>query len=73
MPTFPLELILIASEPPSAKAMVSAAGKNIPVFVSPSFVMEGAAAVPSAALRICVPARSMVLLALLMKRGCLSG
>jgi hypothetical protein len=37
----------IASAPPSVKAMVSAAGKKIPVLVSPVVVMAGNAAVPA--------------------------
>ena len=45
---FPLLSILIASVPPSVKAMVSAAGENIPVFVSPVNVMLGADTVPAA-------------------------
>jgi hypothetical protein len=48
IPTFPLESNLIASAPPSEKAMVSAAGKNIPVLVSPVVVIAGNAAVPAA-------------------------
>jgi hypothetical protein len=45
--TPPDEWMRIASTPPSAKAMVSAAGKNIPVLVSPVVVMAGAAAEPA--------------------------
>ena len=40
-------LILIASAPPSANAIVSAAGKKIPVLVSPEVVIAGAAAEPA--------------------------
>ena len=36
------------STPPSVKAMVSAAGKNIPVLVSPVLVIDGAVSEPSA-------------------------
>jgi hypothetical protein len=43
----PLELNRAASTPPSVNAMVSAAGKKIPVFVSPVVVIEGAAAEPA--------------------------
>ena len=50
IPTFPELLILTLSTPPSVKAMVSAAGKKMPVLVSPSLVMDGAAADPSAKL-----------------------
>ena len=46
MITFPLESILIASAPPSLNAIVSAAGKNKPVLVSPVGMIAGAAAVP---------------------------
>jgi hypothetical protein len=35
--------------------MVSAAGKNIPVLVSPELVMEGAEAEPSANSMVCAP------------------
>ena len=41
----------MASAPPSAKAMVSAAGKNMPVFVSPAVVIAGSAAVPAVTVR----------------------
>ena len=37
----------MASAPPSVNAIVSAAGKKIPVFVSPEVVMAGAAALPA--------------------------
>jgi len=47
IPTLPLAVIRIASTPPSLKAMVSAAGKNMPVFVSPLVVNAGNAAVPA--------------------------
>jgi hypothetical protein len=43
----PLESILAASAPPSVKAIVSAAGKNMPVFVSPVVVIAGSAAEPA--------------------------
>jgi hypothetical protein len=46
IPTFPLESIRIASAPPSANATVSAAGKKMPVLVSPVGEIAGAAAVP---------------------------
>jgi hypothetical protein len=46
MPTFPELSIRIASEPPSENAIVSAAGKNIPVFVSPVGEIAGAEALP---------------------------
>ena len=45
----------MASVPPSVKAIVSAAGKKIPVLVSPEFVIEGAAAEPSANSMVCAP------------------
>jgi hypothetical protein len=41
--------------PPSAKAIVSAAGKNIPVLVSPELVIEGVDAEPSANSIVCAP------------------
>ena len=44
----PLAWILRSSAPFVVNAMVSAAGKNIPVLVSPMFVIDGSAAVPSA-------------------------
>jgi hypothetical protein len=44
----PLESNLTASTPPSAIAMVSAAGKNIPVLLSPVGLMDGALALPAA-------------------------
>ena len=47
IPTSPEASILMLSTPPSVKAMVSAAGKNIPVFVSPVLVMDGAVSEPS--------------------------
>ena len=47
IPTLPLESIRIASAPPSEKAMVSAAGNQIPVLVSPVVVMAGSNAVPA--------------------------
>ena len=47
MPTLPADVIRIASAPPSEKAMVSAAGKKMPVLVSPVVVMAGSAAVPA--------------------------
>jgi hypothetical protein len=47
IPTFPDESIRIASAPPSAKAMVSAAGKKMPVFVSPTGDNAGAPTVPA--------------------------
>jgi hypothetical protein len=47
IPTLPLEFILIASAPPSANPIVSAAGANTPVFVSPLKVIEGRDAVPA--------------------------
>jgi hypothetical protein len=47
IPTLPEESIRIDSTPPSEKAIVSAAGKKIPVLVSPVVVMAGAAAVPA--------------------------
>jgi hypothetical protein len=47
VPTRPEESILTVSTPPSAKAIVSAVGKNIPVFVSPVAVNEGAPADPA--------------------------
>jgi hypothetical protein len=46
-PKFPEELIRIDSVPPTEKAMVSAAGKKIPVFVSPLVVNVGNAAFPA--------------------------
>ena len=46
-PTPPLESILSASAPPLEKAMVLAAGKNIPVSVSPLGLTEGAAVEPA--------------------------
>lgn len=46
MPTFALLSIRIASTPPSVKAMVSAAGKWMPVLLSPDGAIAGAAAVP---------------------------
>ena len=45
--TLPPESIRIASAPPSAKAIVSAAGKNIPVLVSAAGAIDGAAADPA--------------------------
>jgi hypothetical protein len=39
--------------PPSAKAIVSAAGKNIPVLVSPVVVIAGNAAVPATKAALC--------------------
>jgi hypothetical protein len=45
--TLLLESIRMASAPPSAKAIVSAAGKNIPVLVSVEGVIAGAAADPA--------------------------
>ena len=45
-PTFPLESIRIDSVPPSLNAIVSAAGKKMPVLVSPVGTMAGEAAVP---------------------------
>ena len=47
IPTLPELSILMDSTPPSAKAMVSAAGKNIPVLVSPEVVIAGAEAEPA--------------------------
>jgi hypothetical protein len=47
IPTLPLEAIRIASAPPSEKAIVSAAGKKMPVLVSPVVVMAGAETVPA--------------------------
>jgi len=47
IPKLPLESIRIDSAPPSEKAIVSAAGKKIPVLVSPVVVMAGSAAVPA--------------------------
>ena len=44
----PLELNLAASTPPSVNPIVSAAGKKMPVFVSPVVVIDGAAAEPAA-------------------------
>ncbi len=43
----PLESNLAISVPPSLKAIVSAAGKKMPVLVSPAVVMAGSAAVPA--------------------------
>ena len=50
IPTLPVEVMRIASTPPSANASVSAAGLNSPVFGSPSKLKLGAAAVPAGAL-----------------------
>jgi len=47
IPTLALELMRITSTPPSTSAIVSAAGKNIPVFVSPEVVRAGAPSVPA--------------------------
>jgi len=47
MPRLPLLSNLAASTPPSVNAMVSAAGKKMPVLVSPVVVIDGAAAVPA--------------------------
>lgn len=47
IPTLPEELIRIASAPPSVKAIVSAAGKNTPVLVSPVVVIAGKLTVPA--------------------------
>jgi hypothetical protein len=44
----PEESILIDSTPPSANAIVSGDGKNIPVLESPVGLMDGAAVVPAA-------------------------
>jgi hypothetical protein len=44
----PLESIRIASAPPSANAIVSAAGKNMPVLVSPVVVIAGVPTAPAA-------------------------
>ena len=54
-PRLPDESRRIDSVPPSVKAMVSAAGKNMPVLVSPELVMEGADAEPSANSMVCAP------------------
>ena len=56
IPTLPLESIRIASAPPSEKAMVSAAGKKMPVLASVPRI-AGAAAVPSTSERPFVPSR----------------
>jgi len=48
MPTSPADVILSDSVPPSVKAIVSAAGNQIPVLVSPVVVIDGAAAEPAA-------------------------
>ena len=48
IPRLPEESIRIASAPPSEKAMVSAAGKKMPVLVSPVLVIAGSSAVPAA-------------------------
>ena len=47
IPNLPSDVIRIDSTPPSVKAMVSAAGKNIPVLVSPDVVIDGAETVPA--------------------------
>ena len=44
----PEELNRASSVPPVAKAMVSAAGKKMPVFVSPDVVMDGVPTAPAA-------------------------
>ena len=49
---FPDELIRMASAPPSAKAIVSAAGKNNPVLVSPEVVIDGKETLPAPNARV---------------------
>ena len=48
IPTLPDASIRMLSTPPSEKAIVSAAGKKIPVFKSPTVVIEGAVTEPFA-------------------------
>jgi len=55
-PIFPALSNLATSAPPSAKAMVSAAGKKMPVLASVP-LMAGAAAVPSTSDKPFVPSR----------------
>jgi hypothetical protein len=54
----PLESIRIDSAPPSVKAIVSAAGKKIPVLVSPVVVMAGSETVPAE--KVVTPAKFAV-------------
>jgi hypothetical protein len=61
IPTLPLESILIDSTPPSEKAIVSAAGKKMPVLVSVP-LMAGVAAVPSTSDKPFVPLRIKVII-----------
>ena len=66
-PIFPDALIRIDSTPPSVKAMVSAAGKKIPVFVSPAVVIAADDAEPAGKmptlLTVKVVARRLVMVA----------
>jgi hypothetical protein len=58
---FPDELTRNDSVPPSVNAMVSAAGKKMPVLVSPVVVIDGAAAVPPGAVMPLDPSRTIVI------------
>ena len=50
--SLPLESNLAASAPPSLNAMVSAAGKNIPVLLSPVGLIDGSAVVPAPIVKV---------------------
>ena len=61
IPTFPALSIRIRSVPPVVNPSVSAAGKKMPVFVSPVVVRPGSAAVPAA--KVDTPVTPRVVLA----------